>query len=194
MPAGLALKQPFDRAAFLAWEAEQPDRWEFLGGVVEMMAGGRVDHNIVAGNLFFALRLRLRGGPCMPFQQNMKLTPAETEDSTYPDILVTCRPVAGNRPSVATATCLVEVLSPGTREKDASRKWDSYQKIVDLRHYALVDPERPRIALYSRADENAVWIFRVIEGLDAELPLPACGVVIPFREIYADTEAGRESH
>ena len=92
MAIGLAIRQPFDRSAFLAWEDAQPDRWELVGGIIRMMAGGTVDHNTVAGNIYAFLHSKLRGGPCRPFQQNMKLTPAENEDSTYPDVLVICRP------------------------------------------------------------------------------------------------------
>jgi Uma2 family endonuclease len=191
MSSGLALKQPFDRSAFLAWEAAQPDRWELVGGIIKLMAGGRVDHNLVAGNVFAFLHARLRGGPCVPFQQNMKLTPAENEDSTYPDILVTCRTIGGDSPAVETATVIVEVLSPASRAYDAEDKWAGYRKIADLRHYVLVDPTRPHVEVYSRAAPEEDWRFRVIEELDAELPLPAIDTAIPLQEMYAGTAAVR---
>jgi Uma2 family endonuclease len=191
MATGLAIKQPFDRSDFLVWEAAQPDRWELVGGIIRLMPGGRVDHNLVAGNVFAFLHARLRGGPCLVFQQNMKLTPAENEDSTYPDVLVTCRPLAGDSPSVETATVIVEVLPPGTRAYDAEEKWAGYRRIDDLRHYALVDPTRLHVELFSRADPGEEWRYRVVDDLESELPLPAIGVEIPLREIHAGTASER---
>jgi Uma2 family endonuclease len=189
MATGLAIKLPFDRSVFLAWEAAQPDRWELVGGIIRLRAGGTVDHNLVAGNVFAFLHGRLRGGPCIPFQQNMRLTPAENEDSTYPDVLVTCRPPDGDSPAVATAT--VEVLSPGTRDHDADEKWAGYRRIDELRHYVLVDPARVKVELYSRDRPDEDWRFRVIDRLEGELPLPAIGLAIPLREIYAGTVVAR---
>jgi Uma2 family endonuclease len=191
MSTGLALRPPFDRSAFLAWEAAQPDRWELVGGVIRLKAGGRVDHNLVAGNIFAFLHGRLCDGPCLPFQQNMKLTPAENEDSTYPDILVTCRPIGGDSPAVETATVILEVLSPGRRAYNAEDKWAGYRKIADLRHYVLVDPLRPHVDVYSRTEPAEDWRFRVVDGLDAALALPAIEAAIPLREIYAGTAAAR---
>jgi len=191
MATGLAIKLPFDRSAFLAWEAAQPHRWELVGGIIRLMAGGTVDHNLVAGNVFAFLHGSLRGGPYVPFQQNMRLTPAENEDSTYTDVLVTCRPTKGDSPAVETATVIVEVLSPGTRDYDADEKWAGYRRIEELRHYVLVDPGRIHVELYSRERPDEDWRFRVVDRLDGELPLPAIGATIPLREIYAGTAAAR---
>jgi Uma2 family endonuclease len=191
MATGLAIKLPFDRSAFLAWEAAQPYRWELVGGIIRLMAGGTVDHNLVAGNVFAFLHGSLRGGPCVPFQQNMRLTPAGNEDSTYPDVLVTCRPTDGDSPAVETATVIVEVLSPGTRDYDADEKWAGYRRIDELRHYVLVDPARIHVELYSRERPDEDWRFRVMDRLDGELPLAAIGAAVPLREIYAGTAAAR---
>ena len=41
---------------FLAWEARQPERWEFVDGRLRMMAGGTVDHARIAMNILATLR------------------------------------------------------------------------------------------------------------------------------------------
>jgi Uma2 family endonuclease len=46
---------------FLAWEREQPERYEYAGGVATMMTGGSLDHSTIASNLWTALRDSLRG-------------------------------------------------------------------------------------------------------------------------------------
>nr|WP_326528495.1 Uma2 family endonuclease [Rhodoferax sp.] len=57
----------FDAPAYLAWEAGQPEKHEYLDGEVLAMAGASTTHVTVAGNLFVALRTRLRGMPCSVF-------------------------------------------------------------------------------------------------------------------------------
>jgi len=58
---------------FLVWEREQPDRYEYAGGVVTMMTGGSA-----ALNLTMALRLALRGTGCRPFGDDMKVIANDT--------------------------------------------------------------------------------------------------------------------
>ncbi len=50
---------------FLAWERQQPERYERVSGVVRMMTGGTIDHNRIVRNVAEALaraaaRTRLR--------------------------------------------------------------------------------------------------------------------------------------
>ena len=40
-----SLPKPWTLDDFLAWEARQPERYEFVGGVVRMMVGGTLAHN-----------------------------------------------------------------------------------------------------------------------------------------------------
>ena len=49
---------------FLAWEREQPQRYERVSGVIRMMIGGTIDHNRIALNVADAFRRRLRDGDC----------------------------------------------------------------------------------------------------------------------------------
>ena len=80
----------FDAPAFLAWEAEQPEKHEYLDGEVFAMAGASETHVTLAGNLFMALRNHLRGGPCSVFISDMKLQVEAENAFFYPDVFVTC--------------------------------------------------------------------------------------------------------
>src|SRR5260221_14687003 len=77
---------------FLAWEREQPERYEFANGVGTMMTGGSAAHVTIAMNLAFALRDRLRGSGGRPFGSDMKVSANGT--ARYPDVSVICRPIA----------------------------------------------------------------------------------------------------
>jgi hypothetical protein len=47
---------PTTPAEFLAWENRQRLRHELVGGVVRLMTGGTVGHNLLAGRTLVALR------------------------------------------------------------------------------------------------------------------------------------------
>lgn len=48
---------------YLAWEAEQVERHEYLNGEVFAMTGARDAHNTIALNIASRLREKLRGSP-----------------------------------------------------------------------------------------------------------------------------------
>ena len=73
--ASTALKAPATLDEFLAWEEEQPERYEFLDGVVRMMTGGTEDHDRLSVNLIRLLANALRGGPCSVHASNLKVEP-----------------------------------------------------------------------------------------------------------------------
>ena len=59
-----ARPQPWTVEEFLAFEAEEAERYEFVDGIVRMMTGGSAAHSAIKGNLFAELRAALRSGPC----------------------------------------------------------------------------------------------------------------------------------
>ena len=48
---------------YLAWEAAQPERHEYIDGEVFAMAGAEDRHVTVAGNLYITLRQHLSDSP-----------------------------------------------------------------------------------------------------------------------------------
>jgi hypothetical protein len=89
---------------FLAWEREQPERYERVSGVIRIMTGGTIDHNRITLNVADALRQCLRGGDCEAFVNNMKVvTPAG--DVMYPDVVVACGDLPGTGDGVGCAGC-----------------------------------------------------------------------------------------
>jgi Uma2 family endonuclease len=86
-------------AEFLAWEAAQTTKHEFVAGEIFAMAGAEDRHVTVSMNLALALRQHLRGTACRTFMSDMKLA-VEAEDSYfYPDVFVTCSTADAGRPA-----------------------------------------------------------------------------------------------
>ena len=156
---------------FLAWEREQPERHEFDGFVITAMAGGSLDHSTIASNLDRTLAARLRGTGCRVFRGDAKVIAHGTV--RYPDLSVTCSPVAGRDDIVPEPVLVVEVLSPSTERIDRGRKKLDYFATESIRQYAIVEQDERLVDLYTRTD--AGWINEVVTGAVMNL---TCGAII----------------
>src|SRR5260370_7335044 len=64
-------------------------RYEFIDGVVTMLAGGTADHSTISINVISLLRDLLRGGPCRVYNSDLRLRLAETR-YVCPDASISC--------------------------------------------------------------------------------------------------------
>jgi Uma2 family endonuclease len=168
---------------FLAWEREQPERHEFDGFTVTAMTGASMAHVKITMNLAFALRQGLRGTGCRPFSSDAKVIAGGSV--RYPDVSVTCQPMADRDDIVPEPVLVVEVLSPSTERVDRGRKKFDYFATPSIRQYAIVEQDERRVDLYTRAE--AGWTNEVITG-DLVLKLSSIGVELRLDTVYEDTE------
>ena len=75
--------EEFDR-----WNAEQPERWEFIAGVPVMMSPASLPHTLIKGNIFAALRQKLAGTPCHALVDGAEVKSYRLV--AIPDVLVLC--------------------------------------------------------------------------------------------------------
>ena len=100
---------------YLAWEATQTERHDFVNGEVFAMAGAEDRHVTVSLNVAIALRQHLAGSPCRTFMADMKVQAAAGNAFFYPDVVVTCSEADRASPLVKREpTLIVEVLSAST--------------------------------------------------------------------------------
>jgi Uma2 family endonuclease len=168
---------------FLAWEREQPQRYERVSGVIRMMTGGTIDHNRIALNVADAFRQRLREGNCEAFVNDVKVvTPAG--DVMYPDVVVACGDIPGKATVLDAPVVIVEVLSESTAERDHGRKRWAYQTIPSLRHYVLVDQDEGGVEVTS-PNADGTWQSVILRDLGDRLELTALKVEIGLEEVFA---------
>jgi Uma2 family endonuclease len=177
------MKKMMSLAEFLVWERQQPERYEFAGGSVAMLAGQTLGHGTITMNLLAGLRTKLRGGGCRVFVSSVKVIANETV--RYPDLSVTCEEVNGKNDIVPEPILIVEVVSPNTEREDRGRKKFDYFATPSIMQYAIVEQDDRRVDLYTRAEPG--WTNEVITG-DMVLKLSAIGVEIGLDTIYEDTE------
>lgn len=171
---------------FLAWEATQELRHEFVDGEVFAMVGATRAHNVIASNLLFILRAQLRGRGCQAYIEGVKLV--ADQQTFYPDVMVTCArndtdPLIVRHPVLLAEVLLAEVLSPANEANDRGKKWHEYQRLLpSLRTYLLVAQDEARVDLFRRSGEG--WYCTTHAGLDAviELSDPPCRLLLS--ELY----------
>ncbi len=181
----LASKPLLTPEEYLVIEDAAEFKSEFYDGEMFAMSGGGYDHSIIATNLTAQLHARLRGGPCRPLNNDLRVQVPATEFYTYPDVSVLCgapRFAAQSRTTIANPTLIVEVLSPSTERYDRTAKFWHYQKLATLQDYVLVTQDAPQVERFSRQGEQ--WVYAAYKGLESGLPLPALSIEIPLKEIY----------
>ncbi|MBU6404516.1 MAG: Uma2 family endonuclease [Proteobacteria bacterium] len=168
--------------AFLDWENQQPGRHEFYRGEVFAMVGARRVHGIVVGNVFAALKSRLRGRPCQAFVESMKVRVAD-DAVFYPDVFVTCDARDLRTEMVFEHPVLiVEVLSASTQAFDRGAKFAAYRGLDSLREYVLIDPDTRGVEVFRRNERGLFELHD--QGGAAVLTLASVDAGIPMDEVF----------
>lgn len=186
---GYALQQQRMTAAeFLAWDATQTVKHEFVQGEVFAMAGAGERHVIATGNLLTALRMHLRGTPCRALSNDMKLRVDAADCFFYPDVMVTCQPSTLDNQYVKTdARLVVEVLSASTAGYDRGDKFAAYRNLPSLVEYLLVDIDARRCDLFRKREADGLWVLHPT-GPEEPLHLASVDLTIPPDALWADLE------
>lgn len=183
---GEALKKdPLPAADYLAWEAAQPTKHEFLDGEVFAMVGARREHVVVALALGARLREHLKGTRCSAYVSDMKLSVAPANAFFYPDVMVSCDE-RDRRADVALEhpVLLVEVLSDATAAYDRGEKFAAYRQLPSLREFLLVDIDHRRLEFYRRSGEH--WLLMETRDGRPPLLLESVGMALGTAEAFED--------
>ena len=185
-----ALQLPMSAEEFLAWDAQQTVKHEFVRGEVFAMAGAGKVHVTLTGNVFMALRQHLRGSPCSTFFADTKLRVEATDAFFYPDVIVTCSAADAADPQVVREpVLLVEVLSPSTAAYDRGAKFAAYRQLPTLREYLLIDPDTRRCDLFRKGDgEGGLWVLHPFEAAQ-DLRLTSVGLDLAAADLWEQVPA-----
>ena len=183
---GRAAQTPILSAAdYLAWEAAQPERHEYIDGDVFAMAGAEDRHVTVAMNLAFGLRQHLSGSPCRTYMSDMRLHVAAANSYFDPDVLVTCSALDQASAMVKSEPRLiVEVLSPTTAAYDRGLKFSHYRTLTSLEEYLLVDLDTRACDCY-RKGADGLWVLHPFARGDA-VELASVALTIAAAQLFAE--------
>ena len=175
-------------AEYLAGEAEQADRHEYVNGEIVAMSGVSSAHNRITSNLHVALANGLRGGPCRVNMPDLRVLVDETGLYAYPDLTVVCGPpeyTADTVPSLRNPCVIVEVLSESTANHDLGAKAAHYRRRASVETLLLVDSRSRRVQRQTR-NADGTWTLADLDDGEIEV----AGVVLTFDQIYEDMALG----
>lgn len=172
------------RDEYFTLEETSEVKHEYFQGELFAMAGGTFNHSTISGNIFAALKSRLRGKTCQATNSDMRI---ETPDGliTYPDVAMFCgRPqLTNNQCALLNPIVIIEVLSPSTRRYDQSDKFLLYRAIASFLDYVLVDSEKIHIQHF-RKTENNEWILHDYFDVQEAVTLNSIQETLLLTEIY----------
>ena len=168
---------------FLAWEADQPGRWELIDGRPMMMTGGTQAHSLVSINVTSALRRLLHGSPCRPAGSDLRVLTG-TGNVRYPDALIDCGALRPEAREASEPAIVFEVLSRSTAWIDLHIKLRDYDATPSVRMYVVVSPDTPWVALWTRDPSGRLAVAAALSALTDTIALDPPGARLTLAEIY----------
>ena len=156
-------------------------RYEYIDGVVSMLAGGTTNHSRISVNVVSLLQGALRGSPCEVFNSDLRVR-ISSKRYVLPDASVSCDPgdLVGENDIISAPRVIVEVLSPSTEATDRGKKFRYYQSCPSIQEYVLISTQERAVDVYRRASDN-LWTLHpfgpgdtiTLKSIDVNLPLEA---------------------
>ncbi|MDN4606620.1 Uma2 family endonuclease [Sporosarcina highlanderae] len=145
-------------------------RWELIDGVpYNMTPAPSTAHQLIVGELLFALRSHLGNSGCSIFVApfDVQLDNNDKYTVVQPDISVFCnKQNLYPNGAIGAADLIVEVLSPSTALKDRREKFTLYER-SDVKEYWIVDHLNHTIEVYGLSEER--YSRRQVFGMDDTL-------------------------
>lgn len=170
---------------YLKLEEQEETRYEYYDGEVFAMAGGTLNHNDIAGNIYIALKGFFGKRGCRAFMGDVKMQLRSGNSYVYPDVALTCQAEdLATEQFVKSPMLIVEVLSPSTESYDRNVKWNAYRRLTSLRHFMLINEQRLFVELYSRNEPNELYTYQVFDNIEEIINFPGVEFSVSMEQIY----------
>ena len=177
---------PVSEEEYLRLEAHSPTRHEYVNGEMFAMTGGTLRHNVIAGNLFAALRTHLRTTACRAFVNDVRVRVQKHNAYYYPDVLVSCGPsmqtLDAESSTIDDPVLILEVLSANTEATDRREKLLAYRTLPSLAEYVLVSQDQARLEIHRRRGDIG-WERLEYAGPE-QVRFASVDLTLDMREIY----------
>ena len=182
-----ALKSKMSGDEYLAWEAEQTEKHDFIDGEAYAMADAESGHVTTSLNMAMALRQHLAGTPCRTFIADMKVQAKEGDNYFYPDVVVTCSDADRSSSLVKREpTLIIEVLSPSSAAYDRGEKFARYRSIASLKEIAFIDMSSRRTDVYRRGADG-LWVLHPFDA-GAAVTLASVELTVSAAIMFAEVD------
>lgn len=126
-------------------------RVELIDGVFYDMAAPTIEHQLLAGSVYFQIvtYIRRKKGKCIPLISPVDVQlDADNKTMVQPDVVIVCdRTRIDDRKVIGGPDFVLEVVSPSSVIKDYVKKAAKYEA-AGVREYWIVDPMQQKIITY----------------------------------------------
>ncbi len=184
--SAVMVEQRYSIEDYLALEEKADFKSEYYNGEIFPMAGGTLNHNRIAGNIYLALKQILKAKEFDVFIGDVKLHISCTGSFTYPDVLVINgepRYWEDRRDTIESAELIIEILSNSTKDYDRAGKFENYRSIPELHDYILISQDKVHVEHFEKQSSNQ-WLLTEYKLLDESLKIVQVEEKISLRDIY----------
>lgn len=171
---------------YLALERKAESKSEYLDGEIFAMTGASKNHNLIAGNVFSALKQLLREKLCEIYISDMRVKIPAANLYTYPDVAVVCGESQFEDDAVDTLLnpmLIVEVLSKSTAAYDRTTKFGYYRTLASVAEYLLIAQNGYHVEHYTSQPDGR-WMLADFRTPEDVLQLESVQCSLALREIY----------
>jgi len=163
---------------YARWEGH----WELLYGVAYAMSPSPIrDHQDISTNISIALHSSLK--KCINCKSHTALD-WHVDNTTVicPDNVVMCNDISQSDFITEVPSIVFEVLSPSTKKKDRTIKYELYEK-QGVIYYILVEPIGKFAEIYELKNNRYVLVKEIKES-QYDFDLKECKFSLNFTEIF----------
>lgn len=185
------VKRKYTLEEYFELERKSEERFEYFQGEIFAMSGASPTHTRIQGNIYFALRSKLRDKNCEVFLADLRVKVPSAPPFRYPDLSALCGEPKfeeiGGLQALTNPSLIIEVLSPTTEIYDRTEKFRHYKSIESFTEHLLVAQDRPHVTQFIR-HENGFWLQAEFNSLDETIKLTSLDCVLTMQEIFQDVE------
>lgn len=169
---------------YLEIEKNSDTKHEYIDGEIFAMAGAKLNHQRLLGNVFAKIHNQLSNTQCEVFSSDVKIRAEKGNKYFYPDIVVSCNNENGDSVFTESPRLIIEVLSKSTRRLDKGLKRFVYQNIPTLEEYILIEQDHIEIEV-CRKNQNWKSTFYF---LGDDITFESIDLTLSVLEIYQRVE------
>lgn len=147
-------------------------RVELIDGVFYYMSAPSALHQLISGFVYTKMmNFVLAGkGPCTPFISPIDVQlDCDEKTMVQPDVIILCDPSKNiNRCIYGAPDFVMEVLSPSTKKKDLTIKFQKYQN-AGVREYWIADPCLEKLFVYFLEKDPSPVVYDFTDKVPVEI-------------------------
>ncbi len=189
-PAVAYAQRKYTIEEYLEIENAETEKHEYYQGEIFAMSGAKISHVNIVMNLSTALKVKLRGKPCQPYGNDLRIHIPTNTLFTYPDISIICgepETLNSDDMNALNPTAIIEVLSPSTKSYDRGEKFRLYRDIMSLKEYILIDSQTVIVEDWY-INDHGNWELNEFKTISDTFKLKSINIDLSIEELYAGTK------